>query len=123
MSYTSHTWTDGETITAAKLNNIEEGIAEAAESGGGGLTLIPWEYDNETSKITLSMTFQDMMDGMVSGSLYAFRMPDDELGGWNVSKGVFLTVGINESNLDASFGDYYFMADSASGYLYCYVGD
>ena len=32
MSYTRHTWTHNETITAAKLNNIEDGI----EEGGGG---------------------------------------------------------------------------------------
>ena len=35
MPYVEHTWTNGETITAAKMNNIEEGIAEAAQSGGG----------------------------------------------------------------------------------------
>lgn len=38
MPYVEHTWTNGETITAAKMNNIEEGIAEAAQSGGGGGT-------------------------------------------------------------------------------------
>lgn len=35
MSYEQHEWTNGETITAAKLNNIEEGITEAAQGGGG----------------------------------------------------------------------------------------
>lgn len=40
MSYTRHTWTDPETITAAKLNNIEDGIEEAAQSGGGGFHVI-----------------------------------------------------------------------------------
>ncbi len=35
MSYTPHTWGRKETITAEKLNNIEGGIAEAAQSGGG----------------------------------------------------------------------------------------
>ena len=39
MPYVEHTWTNGETITAAKMNNIEEGIAEAAQSGGGS----PWD--------------------------------------------------------------------------------
>ena len=34
MSY-RHTWVNNETITAAKLNNIEEGIQEAAQSGSG----------------------------------------------------------------------------------------
>ena len=35
MAYVEHEWVNGETITAAKMNNIEEGIAEAAQSGGG----------------------------------------------------------------------------------------
>ena len=36
MSYTRHTWVDNETITAAKLNNIEDGIAAAC----GGLPVV-----------------------------------------------------------------------------------
>lgn len=40
MAYTEHEWVNGETITAAKMNNIEEGIAEAAQSGGGGYDLV-----------------------------------------------------------------------------------
>ncbi|MCR4870337.1 MAG: hypothetical protein K5859_03445 [Atopobiaceae bacterium] len=36
MPYTQNTWAVGDTITAAKLNNIETGITEAAQSGGGG---------------------------------------------------------------------------------------
>ena len=32
MSYSQHEWTTGETITAAKMNNIEEGITEATSS-------------------------------------------------------------------------------------------
>lgn len=40
MSYTPHTWVDNETITAAKLNNIEDGVQEAAQSGGGAASVI-----------------------------------------------------------------------------------
>ena len=40
MSYTRHNWIDPETINAAKLNNIEDGIEEAAQSGGGGFHVI-----------------------------------------------------------------------------------
>lgn len=29
MSYTPHTWTDGEVITEQKMNNIENGVADA----------------------------------------------------------------------------------------------
>lgn len=36
MAYEKHTWTTGETITATKLNNIEDGIA----GGGGSLPYI-----------------------------------------------------------------------------------
>lgn len=36
MAYVEHEWVNGETITAEKMNNIEQGIAEAAQSGGGG---------------------------------------------------------------------------------------
>lgn len=32
MSYTKHTWENGETITAEKLNNIEEGIEDSGET-------------------------------------------------------------------------------------------
>lgn len=42
MSYTEHTWVNDEVITASKLNNIETGISEAMQSGGGG-------YDAEIS--------------------------------------------------------------------------
>ncbi len=37
MAYEQHTWTDGELITAEKLNNMEQGIADAeAEQGAAG---------------------------------------------------------------------------------------
>ena len=36
MAYEQHEWVNGETITAEKMNNIEEGIVEASQSGGGG---------------------------------------------------------------------------------------
>ena len=37
MSYTPTTWTTGDTITATKLNKIEQGIANA---GGGGVASV-----------------------------------------------------------------------------------
>ena len=42
MSYEPNEWQSGDTVTAAHLNRIEQGIAEAAESGGGGLLLIDY---------------------------------------------------------------------------------
>lgn len=53
MAYVEHEWVNGETITAAKLNNIEEGITEAAQSGGGGLSadaVIHLEHANNSDQ-------------------------------------------------------------------------
>lgn len=36
MAYTAHTWTDGELITAEKLNDLERGAAQAAQPGPKG---------------------------------------------------------------------------------------
>lgn len=40
MAYEKHEWVNNETITASKLNNIEDGIEEAAQSGGGGALIV-----------------------------------------------------------------------------------
>ena len=34
MAYTPKTWACGDTITADELNRMEQGIAEASQSGG-----------------------------------------------------------------------------------------
>ncbi len=36
MSYTAHKWTDGELITAERLNALEEGVAEPGPKGDKG---------------------------------------------------------------------------------------
>ena len=59
MSYTAHTWVSDETITYQKLNNIEEGIQEAAQSGGGGYDLVI-DYDIYTT--TCSILSGDILD-------------------------------------------------------------
>lgn len=75
MSYTQHEWTTGETITAAKLNNLEEGIQEAAQSGGGGSLIV--HYNNETN--LMDKTVQEIYDAMTSGTPayleYIYGMP------------------------------------------------
>lgn len=58
MSYTPHEWQNDELITAAKMNNIEEGIAE----GGGGAVIIT---DNGTQ---LDKTYAEIYDLVNSGT-------------------------------------------------------
>ena len=45
MSYTPTTWTTGDTITATKLNKIEQGIANA-----GGALICNSSYDDDANK-------------------------------------------------------------------------
>lgn len=47
MSYEKHTWVTNEAITASKMNNIETGIEEASQSGGGG-DVVLFYYPNST---------------------------------------------------------------------------
>lgn len=57
MSYTRHTWVDDESVTYEKLNNVEAGIEEAMESGGGGVDAVVW-FPNSTEGYQVSGDFQ-----------------------------------------------------------------
>ena len=52
MSYTKQTWQTGDTITAAKLNHMEDGIA----AGGGGADLIIKDIDGVWTASGLSFS-------------------------------------------------------------------
>lgn len=68
MSYTPHEWIDGETITAAKMNNIEEGIDEAAQSGGGDGFDAKIRYDADEGAHTIEKgTFAEIKGMMDDG--------------------------------------------------------
>ena len=43
MAYTPTTWVTGDTVTATKMNKIENGIANA---GGGGVDVQVWQVDS-----------------------------------------------------------------------------
>lgn len=61
MAYEKHTWVNNETITANKLNNIEDGIEEAAQSGGGGAS-VQVNFMTQIS-YTIEMGLVDMTTG------------------------------------------------------------
>lgn len=61
MAYVEHEWVNGETITAEKMNNIEEGIVEASQSGGGG-------YDAEVSIYHDNNSASDYICTIISGT-------------------------------------------------------
>lgn len=64
MSYTKHEWVNNETITAAKLNNIEDGIEEAAQSGGGGALIVTYN----SGANNLDKTVQEIHDAITSAT-------------------------------------------------------
>ena len=45
MTYTKTNWQAGDTITAAKLNNLENGV-EAASGGGSGIMVVEMNKNN-----------------------------------------------------------------------------
>lgn len=89
MAYEKHTWECGETITEAKLNNIEDGIEEAleccegGESSGGALLLESYTREatsdeceaGGTTKV-YNYTWQEAYDAMLQGKY--FYMVDPE---------------------------------------------
>lgn len=102
MAYTPNTWATGDTITAAKLNNMEQGIASA----GGGILVV--DIDAETDSLT--KTWQEISDaGMsflrtVTGSGYFKLYPMSLIG--NTPSEYFVEYG----------SDYSYAASSASEY-------
>ena len=73
MSYTPTNWETGDTITAEKLNKLEQGVANAGGSAGGGV-LVVHDVDG-----TLDKTWQEILDAPLAivkdvGEDYAFLM-------------------------------------------------
>lgn len=61
MAYTKNTWANGDTITAAKLNNMEDGIANA-----GGVLICNITYTGGV--MTLDKTAQEIYNALLNGT-------------------------------------------------------
>jgi len=59
MSYEKQTWQTGDTVTSAKLNHMEDGIASAGGGGTGGGVLI---VGINMQTMTLDKTWQEIHD-------------------------------------------------------------
>lgn len=123
MSYVAHNWTDGETITAAKLNNIESGIDEASQSGGG-LVQVGYTHDGNGT-ITLDKTWQEIHDGMAAGNLFVVIFDPDDFTVWTMSDRADIITYLSDydGNYSARVGDYSYTAASSTDYLNLYIGD
>lgn len=62
MAYTKQTWATGDTITADKLNHLEDGVA-----GAGGVMVVGATFDESTNKTTLDHTWQEINAALSAG--------------------------------------------------------
>lgn len=67
MAYTKQTWETGETITAAKLNHMEDGISDG--SGSGGVFNVNASFDEQIGGGVLDKTWQEIYDASKNGAL------------------------------------------------------
>ena len=77
MSYTKQTWATGDTITAEKLNHMEDGIVQ-----GGGVTIvtISVNYDEQTEEetYTADKTYAELSAIIENGGyVVAYEAVDD----------------------------------------------
>lgn len=79
MAYTTNTWVTGDTITADKLNHMEDGIASA--SGGPLIVNVTRISDGGYSNMALDKTWQEIHDALLSSGVtivYHESVEDEE---------------------------------------------
>lgn len=86
MAYEKQTWVCGETITAEKLNHIEDGIEECCGSGGGTDVLevnITFDWNVGEGEWVIDKTYAEVLSAIQNNqrvSAYAFWTEDSENG-------------------------------------------
>ena len=113
MSYEPHTWVNGETITAEKMNNLEEGVS----SGGGGAMIV--QYNQSTG--ALDKTVRELNTALLSGvPVYfvlvygnvAYQSTSDAYQGVTV---LYRISGTYRYGYETSNGYYYVLAEGLEG--------
>lgn len=106
MSYTPTTWAAGDTVTAAKLNKLEQGVAN-----GGGVLVVTVGEGNVCDK-----SYNDIISAIQSNLVVALKEPDSDgfenmfsyLSSTSVGEGGYFayfaggSVGIAASSADAN---------------------
>lgn len=122
MAYVEHEWVNGETITAAKLNNIEEGIVEASQSGGGGgnpIIFITKDFNSADHFLDFAICAYDSgeevyvaLENFVEDGTYV-----------NINIGGYSGSGFITSPLPVPPEGYYLVVWGASTWTYEFSGD
>lgn len=106
MSYTKNTWETGDLITAAKLNNMEDGIADAGSGAAIVLTM-------DSGTFAFSKTWQEIHDAIAAGIPVVAGFEYD---GDTFEATVTQTLVTNDQYQVKLGTDVTAVADSASGY-------
>lgn len=73
MSYEPTQWKAGDTVTSAKLNKIEQGIA-----ANGGVLIIPIFSYNENFELICNMTFEEIKTAIDNGNCFMAQGQDNQ---------------------------------------------
>jgi hypothetical protein len=106
MSYDKNTWAKGDVITAAKLNNMENGIANAG--GGGGSTFINVTTGDENT--TLDKKWSEINSLFSSGEIGYLKYEDGSIAlvtGCINAFGIYSVVAILGSPMGTVIGQVY----------------
>ena len=76
MSYNPTNWTSGDIITSTKLNKIEQGIADAAESGGGVLRV---NTSVDGNYLVADKTALEIKTAWLSGKQVIFKINSNDI--------------------------------------------
>lgn len=86
MAYEKQTWECGETITAEKLNHIEDGIADASSGGGGTsepLIVKATRIDTKTRRLYFDATPSDVLDAIEHNRQVFFQVDNSaDINAW-----------------------------------------
>lgn len=111
MSYVKNTWTNGDTITAEKLNNMENGIASA---GGTLIVGVTFTVEDELEAATMDKTWQEIHDALAAGFRVVAIDSDDSAVVQEAINQVYFEDGDGYYVNVGGVMDYY--TNSASGY-------
>lgn len=129
MAYEKTEWKSGDTITAEKLNKIEDGIAEGGGSTGPLYFNID-NYDEEADNYISNVTFGEIYEAFKIGRPIIFKSGDEQIQQLqdNIHYYMVTEVGIDYATLRIDGEDIKFLAgriiassyDSLSAEVYDY---
>lgn len=95
MSYEPTNWKSGDVVTSAKLNKLENGVANA----GGGISVVEFEFDTTNEKYVSVRTTESILAELQAGIPQVWLFKGIEDTGWPIMHNSWtLVYGLTISN-------------------------